>query len=121
MAGMLERFADTLAPLSFCNPVTVSAESGHERGCAIITISDKCDAILYLEGLIETDKEKARVATRVESVQQQLVKLRNAMTVANYSDKVPATVQTANKDKETQLEAELVQLAAAFSTLSTMA
>lgn len=116
----IERFSDTIATLALCQPVTVSTDGGSTRGCAIVTISDKCDAIVHLEGLIDVQKEKTRITGLVEKKKQQLVKLREGMTISNYSEKVPLPVQEANKEKEVELDAELQQLDAAFATLSTM-
>ena len=118
---MLERFAETLSALSFCSPVSISNDVSIEsRGGAILTISDKCDALLYLEGLIDTAKEKTRVTSRIETTQQQLAKLRTTMSMANYAEKVPASIREANQEKEAQLEAELLQLDTAMATLSTL-
>lgn len=123
-ATMLERYAETLSAVSFCSPVLVTnaaATQPDTSGCAILTVTEKCDALLYLQGLIDTDKEKARVTSRVESMNQQLTKLTTAMAVANYAEKVPPAVQASNIEKKAQLEAELQQLATALATLSTMA
>lgn len=117
---MLAPFADTVSTLAFCQPVSVSTDGGNTRGCAIVTVSDKCDAIVHLEGLIDVQKEKTRITGLVEKKRQQLVKLQEGMVVPNYTEKVPLAVQETNKEKEGELEAELQQLDAAFATLSTM-
>lgn len=117
---MVARFVDNISTLAFCQPVSVSTESENTRGCAIVTVSDKCDAIVHLEGLIDVEKEKTRITGLVEKKRLQLVRLQESMVVPNYADKVPASVQEANKDKEIELEAELQQLDSAFATLSTM-
>ena len=113
---MIERFADTVSTLAFCQPVLVSLDGGNTRGCAILTISDKCDAVIHLEGLIDVAKEKTRITGLVEKKRQQLVKVRESAE----SDKIPLPVREANKEKLTELETELLQLDAAFATLSTM-
>lgn len=113
---MLERFADTVATLAFCQPVTVSVDGGETRGCAMVTLSDKCDAIIHLEGLIDVGKEKTRITGLVEKKKQQLVKVRESAE----SDKIPVAVREANQEKLAELEAELAQLDAAFATLSSM-
>ncbi|XP_059352638.1 valine--tRNA ligase-like isoform X2 [Daphnia carinata] len=120
MVDMLAPFADNIATLAFCQPVSVSTDGGNTRGCAIVTVSDKCDAIVHLEGLIDVQKEKTRITGLVEKKRQQLVKLQEGMVVPNYTEKVPLSVQETNKEKEGELEAELQQLDAAFATLSTM-
>lgn len=120
VVDMLAPFADTVSTLAFCQPVSVSTDGGNTRGCAIVTVSDKCDAIVHLEGLIDVQKEKTRITGLVEKKRQQLVKLQEGMVVPNYTEKVPLAVQETNKEKEGELEAELQQLDAAFATLSTM-
>jgi len=112
----IERFADTVSTLAFCQPVIVSVDGGSTRGCAIVTISDKCDAIINLEGLIDVAKEKTRITGLMEKKQQQLGKVKEAAE----SDKIPLPVREANKEKLTELETELIQLESALSTLSTM-
>lgn len=117
---MIDGFADNISTLAFCAPVSVSTDGGNTRGCAIVTVSDKCDAIVHLEGLIDVQKEKTRINGLVDKKRQQLVKLKESMEIANYVEKVPLPVQETNKEKEVELEAELQQLDAAFATLSTM-
>lgn len=117
---MITHFTGNISTLAFCQPVSVSTDGGSTRGCAIVTVSDKCDAIVHLEGLIDVQKEKTRITGLVEKKRQQLVKLQEGMVVPNYMEKVPLAVQETNKEKEGELEAELQQLDAAFATLSTM-
>ncbi|XP_046455974.1 valine--tRNA ligase-like isoform X2 [Daphnia pulex] len=120
VVDMLTHFTGNISTLSFCQPVSVSTDGGNTRGCAIVTVSDKCDAIVHLEGLIDVQKEKTRITGLVEKKRQQLDKLQEGMVVPNYTEKVPLTVQETNKEKEVELETELQQLDAAFATLSTM-
>ncbi|EFX70461.1 hypothetical protein DAPPUDRAFT_217307 [Daphnia pulex] len=120
VVNMLTHFTGNISTLSFCQPVSVSTDGGNTRGCAIVTVSDKCDAIVHLEGLIDVQKEKTRITGLVEKKRQQLDKLQEGMVVPNYTEKVPLTVQETNKEKEVELETELQQLDAAFATLSTM-
>ena len=110
------RFVDTIAALSFCTPVSVST-SAEERGCAIVTVTDRCDAYIHLEGLIDVGKEKSRIAEAVVKKTAQLDKLRDPIT---DTEKIPLAVREANKEKEIELDAELEKLNAALSTLSTM-
>ena len=120
MVEMMERFADTISTLAFCKPVSVSVDGGNTRGCAIMTVSDKVDIIVHLEGLIDVAKEKTRIQGLLDKKRQILVKLKESMEIPNYVDKVPPAVQETNKEKETELETELLQLDAAFQTLSLM-
>ena len=113
---MLEAFNDAISTLAFCQPVTVSLDGGEVRGCAMVTISDKYDAIVHLHGLVDVEKEKTRISGLVEKKKQQLVKVRESAE----GDKIPQAVREASKEKLTELETELAQLDSAFATLSTM-
>jgi valyl-tRNA synthetase len=97
---MITHFTGNISTLAFCQPVSVSTDGGSTRGCAIVTVSDKCDAIVHLEGLIDVQKEKTRITGLVEKKRQQLVKLQEGMVVPNYMEKVPLAVQETNKEKE---------------------
>jgi len=110
------RFVDTIEALSFCTPVTASVDA-EERGCAIATVSDRCDAIIHLEGLIDVEKEKKRIAEVIVKKKIQLDKLRDPKS---DSDKIPQAVREANKEKASELDGELEKLNDALSTLSTM-
>ena len=57
----MKRFADTVSALAFRQPVIVSVDLGSIRGCATLTISDKCDAIINLKEFIGVAKEKSLV------------------------------------------------------------
>jgi hypothetical protein len=89
---MITHFAGNISTLAFCQPVSVSMDGGSTRGCAIVTVSDKCDTIIvHLEGLIDVQKEKTRNTGLVEKKCQQLFKLQEGMVglVPNYTEKVP--------------------------------
>ena len=67
---IIERFADTISMLAFCHLVSVSIDGANTCGCAIVTVSDKCNTIVHLEGLIDVKKEKTRITGFVEKKRQ---------------------------------------------------
>ena len=99
--------------------MTVTTEEESTRGCAISTVSDKCDAIVHLEGLVDVQNEKTRITALLDKKRQQLSKLQESMLVANYAEKVPLPVQESNKEKVSELAIYVQQLDTAFATLST--
>jgi valyl-tRNA synthetase len=48
VVDMITHFTGNISTLAFCQPVSVSTDGGSTRGCAIVTVSDKCDAIVHL-------------------------------------------------------------------------
>jgi len=117
---ILERFSGTISTLSFCTPVSIADSCDKTKGWAIENVSDKCDAYINLEGLVDVKKEIARITKDVEKKQQALSKLKEAMAVPSYTEKVSLEVQTKDQEKVAEMNAELLQLDAAFKTLSTM-
>ena len=49
----MKRFVDTVSTLAFRQTAIVIVYLGSIRGCATLTISDKCDAIINLNGRID--------------------------------------------------------------------
>ncbi len=48
VVDMITHLAGNISTLAFCHSVSVSTDGGSTRGCAIVTVSDKCDAIVHL-------------------------------------------------------------------------
>jgi valyl-tRNA synthetase len=90
------------------------------EGCAIITVSDKCQVNLLLKGLIEPAKEVAKIEKKLEFLQGTKNKLNQAISAADYTTKVPPEVQQANSEKLTQTTVELERLQAAIEALKSM-
>ncbi|XP_050684326.1 valine--tRNA ligase isoform X2 [Leptidea sinapis] len=121
--------------------VTVSSELGHLRevfrllqglccssqvdgepplGCAILPISDKIEIKILLKGLIDIDKEISKLEKKKDLLEQTLKKLKQAVSVEDYINKVPLDVQKSNSDKMMQTVGEVERLEAALQTLKLM-
>ncbi|RZC38986.1 valine--tRNA ligase, partial [Asbolus verrucosus] len=114
----VNKFIQGLQTLSYCSKIAVNV--GAPEGCAIITVSDKCQVNLLLKGLIEPTKELAKIQKKLEFLQGAKNKLNQAMSAADYATKVPPDVQQANSEKFAQTVVELERLQTAMEALKLM-
>lgn len=121
-AAVLGRFADDLATQAYCGVVRLAGAEAEAppAGCAILTVSAQCEVHLMLKGLIDADKELAKLQTKRDALVQTVAKLDAAMAAADYGVKVPAKVQEANVEKLTQSRGEIERIAGAMETLKLM-
>ncbi|KAJ1525183.1 hypothetical protein ONE63_010015 [Megalurothrips usitatus] len=113
----LGQYCDVIATLSNCSSVLMTEPPA---GCAIFTASDKCEVHLLLKGLIDPVKETEKLQKKQDSLSQQVTKLEQAMSAADYETKVPSEVRQANSEKLSQSKGEIERLTAAMQQLSTM-
>lgn len=115
---ILKKYAQDLAIVSFCSKIEFDCTP--PPGCAILTVSGQCEVHLLLKGLIEADKEIAKLQKKQIQLTQTVGKLKQAMEAADYATKVPAEVQTANTEKLQQSESEIQRITKAMETLKMM-
>lgn len=115
---ILKKYASDLATVSYCSKVEF--DTTPPAGCAILTVSGQCEVHLLLKGLIEADKEIAKLQKKQQQLVQTVSKLKQAMEASDYATKVPADVQTANTEKLQQSESEIERITKAVETLKLM-
>lgn len=138
MSKSLESYIGVIGTLAYASQVQVS-ENPPTKGCAIVTVSDKCSAHLVLSGrilrrlnlaglffikicfshlgLIDPVKEIEKLTKKRGLLEGSLDKLKKAMKVAGYEQKVPKDVQNANKQKLSETETEIKRLGDAMESL----
>ncbi|XP_044258532.1 valine--tRNA ligase [Tribolium madens] len=114
----LTKFIPALQTLSYCSKIGVNEQA--PPGCAIITVSDKCQVNLLLKGLIEPAKEIAKIEKKLDFLQGTKNKLNQAMSAADYATKVPPEVQQTNSEKLAQTIVEFERLQTAIEALKLM-
>lgn len=115
---ILNKYASDLATISYCSKIELDATP--PAGCAILTVSGQCEVHLLLKGLIEVDKEIAKLQKKQVQLEQTVYKLNQAMEASDYTTKVPTEVQTANTEKLEQSESEIQRIIKATATLKLM-
>ncbi|OCT67919.1 hypothetical protein XELAEV_18039217mg [Xenopus laevis] len=86
--------------------VTLNAQDPTPAGSAVNTASDKATVYVVLKGLIDVDKELAKLQVKKTELGRQLEKLRERMGSADYRSKVPETVQQQDAERMRQIETE---------------
>ncbi|KAH8384583.1 hypothetical protein KR093_001627 [Drosophila rubida] len=116
--AILQRYTSDLSTIAYCSKVAFDSQP--PAGCAILTVSGQCEVHLLLKGLIEADKEIAKLHKKRDQLEQTVGKLTQAMQASDYATKVPAEVQSANETKLTESRTEIERIAAAIETLKLM-
>jgi len=115
-ANTLEGFLDLVIVLGSGAEVKVVTTQTPPEGCAIATVSDKCEVHMMLRGLIDIGKEITKLEEKKSRLGTQLTKLKQAAEKPDYS-KVPENVRTLNSEKMGQLDIEIEQLTSAITSL----
>lgn len=108
-----------LQTLSYSSKIDINGEA--PQGCAIITVSDKCEVHLLLKGLIEPSKEITKLQKKIDFLQGTQKKLNQMINAADYSSKVPVEVQQSNAEKLAQTLIEIERIESAIAALQKMA
>lgn len=111
----IKKFQLELQTLAYCSKTDIVEAA--PTGCAILTVSAQCEVHLLLKGIIEADKEIAKLTKKSEQLQQTVAKLNQLIDSADYSTKVPADVQAANSEKLSQSEIEIQRIGSAIEAL----
>lgn len=115
---IVKKYAGDLATISYCSKIEL--DTTPPAGCAILTVSGQCEVHLLLKGLIEVDKEIAKLQKKQVQLEQTVNKLKQSMEASDYTIKVPTEVQTANTEKLEQSESEIQRIINAMDTLKLM-
>ncbi|XP_038047447.1 valine--tRNA ligase-like [Patiria miniata] len=110
VADTLSLYESLISTLSSASAVHCLVGTAPPSGCAMATVSDKCEVHLLLKGLVDTEKEISKLAQRIEKLEVQRNKLQQATMVPDYATKVPQAVQDSNKEKMSQTENEVQKL-----------
>ncbi|XP_071489164.1 valine--tRNA ligase-like [Diadema antillarum] len=122
IATLLSPYADTVKTLTTSSAVNLLVGDTPPSGCAMATVSDKCEVHMLLKGLVDPSKEIAKLEQRKTNLTNQRDRLQKAMEVEGYETKVPEKVRQANSEKLSQTMNEMDTLEEAirmFASLST--
>ncbi|KAG7207193.1 hypothetical protein KM043_008878 [Ampulex compressa] len=89
-------------------------------GCVIITVTEKLQVHLLLKGLIDPKKELEKLTKKEEQLMDVIKKTKMAISIPDYSIKVPLDVQKSNKEKLDNSEGELQHIVDAMIALRAM-
>lgn len=110
--------------LTYCSSIQVLLATVDNvlppEGCAIVHVSEHCQAFMLLRGLIDINKETERLKSKQEKISSSLDKLKESMSIVDYDQKVPIDIQQSHEEKLNQLNAELDKVIVALQGLSTI-
>lgn len=104
--------------LSYCSKTDIVEEA--PKGCAILSINAQCEVHLMLKGVIEVDKEIGKLEKKQESLEQNITKLKQKMSIEDYENKVPENVRADNSEHLQQNQIEVERIKAAIEALKLM-
>ncbi|CAL1537812.1 unnamed protein product [Lymnaea stagnalis] len=97
--------------------ITYNVNEEPPAGCAVMTVSARCETHIMLKGQIDIPKEKERLEAKKETLSKSLVKLEEAAKVPDYSSKVPEEVRLKNEEKMIELKSQLDTITNSIATL----
>lgn len=115
---ILKDYKEELQTLSYCSKIELATEA--PNGCAILTINAQCEIHLMLKGIIEVDKEIAKLEKKQEFLSQSVSKLKQKMSIEDYATKVPQNIQADNAENLKQSEIEVERIKIAIEALKMM-
>uniref|UniRef100_A0A674BRB2 Valine--tRNA ligase n=1 Tax=Salmo trutta TaxID=8032 RepID=A0A674BRB2_SALTR len=104
--SLVEQYSLQIQTLSLSQTIQpVPATGAVPEGCAVAIASDRCTIHLMLKGLIDLEKEVAKLTVKKGELEKQMDKLREKMDKSDYKEKVPVKVQELDAEKsQTELE-----------------
>lgn len=118
-AATARKFVEALKTLSYSSAVTVlTQDQKAPSGCAVAIVNDKCDVNLMLKGIIDLEKEIAKLKKKQIENEKRIVDLEKKMSKDEYKVKVPSSVQEADFEKVQQFRRELEKMKLAEKNFS---
>ncbi|XP_077987163.1 valine--tRNA ligase-like [Glandiceps talaboti] len=118
VAELLEPYSTAIQTLASISTIHyIQSDQQPPMGCAIATVSDKCEVHLLLKGLIDISKEITKLEQKKEKLDSQRSKLENATKIEDYQTKVPENIRQANAEKLLQTGNEITKLTEAIAML----
>jgi valyl-tRNA synthetase len=109
--GSLENFKDLIMNIARLESLTVS-EPGQRPGAAATAVMPETTVYVPLEGVLDVDKETARLEKEIKKLDGELVKLSKKLGNQDYLAKAPAEVVQKTRDKHAGLSEKQQKLQA---------
>uniref|UniRef100_A0A672HPA1 Valine--tRNA ligase n=1 Tax=Salarias fasciatus TaxID=181472 RepID=A0A672HPA1_SALFA len=120
-ASLVQKYSLQIQTLSYSQAVIpLTAGQPVPEGCAVAIASDRCTVNLMLKGLIDVEKEVAKLMTKESDLEKQMEKLREKMVKNDYKEKVPVKVQEQDAEKLRQSQTELEKVKEAVENFRKM-
>ncbi|ESO02109.1 hypothetical protein HELRODRAFT_106472 [Helobdella robusta] len=120
---ILSKYKDLVKTLTSSNFVMVLTKSSADQppqGCAIQTVSTKCEVHMMLKGLIDFTKEAEKLKDKKGKLEVQLNSFLKLTQKPDYGSKVPEHVRQQNTEKIGEINQEIDHLNLAIKKLMKM-
>ncbi|XP_053395585.1 valine--tRNA ligase-like [Mercenaria mercenaria] len=117
-ANLVRTHTEMIQVLSLSSCVKVN--EAPPKGCAVQTVSAKCETHFMIKDFIDISKELKKLTGKKERLESQLQKIDTSMMKSDYESKVPEDVRQKDAEKKSELTMEIEKLAHAMEMLSTM-
>ncbi|XP_041708701.2 valine--tRNA ligase [Coregonus clupeaformis] len=119
--SLVEQYSLQIQTLSLSQTIQpIPANGAVPEGCAVAIASDRCTVHLMLKGLIDLEKEVAKLTVKKGELEKQMDKLREKMDKSDYKEKVPVKVQELDAEKLRQSQTELEKAKEAIDNFKRM-
>uniref|UniRef100_A0A665VV08 Valine--tRNA ligase n=1 Tax=Echeneis naucrates TaxID=173247 RepID=A0A665VV08_ECHNA len=119
--SLVQKYSLQIQTLSYSQAIIpLTANQPVPEGCAVAIASDRCTVNLMLKGLIDVEKEVAKLMTKKGDLEKQMEKLREKMAKNDYKEKVPVKVQEQDAEKLRQSQTELEKVKEAMENFRKM-
>ncbi|KAK0151520.1 Valine--tRNA ligase [Merluccius polli] len=119
--SLVQKYSLQIQTLSYSQTVNaVTPDQAVPEGCAVAIASDRCTINLVLKGVIDVEKEVAKLTTKKGELEKQMEKLREKMAKNDYKEKVPVKVQEQDAEKLRQSQTELEKVTEAIDNFKKM-
>ncbi|XP_023278259.1 valine--tRNA ligase-like [Seriola lalandi dorsalis] len=119
--SLVQKYSLQIQTLSYSQAIIpLTANQPVPEGCAVAIASDRCTVNLMLKGLIDVEKEVAKLMTKKGDLEKQMEKLREKMAKNDYKEKVPVKVQEQDAEKLRQSQTELEKVKEAVDNFRKM-
>lgn len=95
----LDSLKDLISLMTTSKSLTFLRNEKAPHGCAMSTLSDKCKLYIMLKGIIDIEKEEAKLKKKKETLTQQIETIRKEQAKDNYETRVPEAVRQKNQEK----------------------
>ncbi|XP_027145509.1 valine--tRNA ligase [Larimichthys crocea] len=120
-ASLVQKYSLQIQTLSYSQAIIpLTATEPVPEGCAVAIASDRCTVNLMLKGLIDVEKEVAKLMTKKGDLEKQMEKLREKIGKSDYKEKVPVKVQEQDAEKLRQSQTELEKVKEAMDNFRKM-
>ncbi|AWO96362.1 putative valine--tRNA ligase-like isoform 3 [Scophthalmus maximus] len=99
--SLVQKYCLQIQTLSYSQAIiTLPTNKPVPEGCAVAIASDRCTVNLMLKGLIDVEKEVAKLMTKRGDLEKQMEKLRERMVKNDYKEKLRQSQTELDKVKE---------------------